>query len=208
MKYIFLSFLFCFSLFAQAQESSLNALAKKEATAKVSSFLELIPKGREKDYGFESRADFDKVIIEEPYEVYYVTYQNNQMGLLAAGEWRVPLSVNGKFVSLLTVRLNDGNMEAVDFGGNLLAEKIQSFETVKSSANRDHVLIRNTFLQRDYLTEGFSTLGLVYKENVSAVFNENATVLFYAIGHETAQPLTAKGLTDSTLFRINNPMSK
>ena len=140
------------------KDKQINDLVKNAASQKVESFLALIPEGREKDYGFKNRSDFSRVKIEEPYQVFYLLKKDDKLIFNSGNEWRVPLSVDGHFVALLTVQVTDGVAEAVDFGANVLAQKIEEFETLYSKGNNERVLIRNTFLKRDYMTTTFSSL--------------------------------------------------
>jgi len=153
---IFAWLVFSINLFAQTDNSI--SLVKQEASFKALSFLNLIPEGRENEYGFDSRSDFSKIQIEEPYQTYYVSVDHDKLSFIGGGEWRVPLSVNNLFVALLTVQLEDGKAEAVDFGGNLLAQKLQEFENQYLGGGEKLVMIRNTFLNHDYVTTNFSSL--------------------------------------------------
>ncbi len=143
---------------ANTGNSDLNAMVKKEALQKALSFLNLIPEGREKDYGFAMRSDFSKIKIEEPYQTYYLSKKDKDLLFVSGNEWRVPLSVDGHYVALLTVQINAGVAEAVDFGANGLAQKIEEFEKLYFNPSSERVLIRNTFLSRDYITTNFAAL--------------------------------------------------
>ena len=157
-KAYYLLLVFFISLRLTAQDINTNLLVREEASLKALSFLNLIPEGREKDYGFDSRSDFSKIKIEEPYQTYYLSYKNNQLAFFPGNEWRVPISVDGHYVSLLTVQMNKGKAEAVDFGGNVLSQKIQEFETLYPDNASQRIMIRNTFLERDYITTNFTSL--------------------------------------------------
>jgi hypothetical protein len=124
--YLLLAILLSVRLVAQ----DVRILVKEEASLKALSFLNLIPEGREKDYGFESRNDFSKIKIEEPYQTFYILNKEGKLGVISGNEWRVPISVDGKYISLLTVQMNKGKAEVVDIGGNLLAHKLQEFEKI------------------------------------------------------------------------------
>ena len=57
-KAYYLLLVFFISLRLTAQDINTNLLVREQASLKALSFLNLIPEGREKDYGFESRSDF------------------------------------------------------------------------------------------------------------------------------------------------------
>ncbi len=62
-----------------AQNINTISMIKEEASQKALYFLNLIPEGREKDYGFNKRSDFSKIKIEEPYQTYYVSEKNDKL---------------------------------------------------------------------------------------------------------------------------------
>ncbi len=160
-KVFLLLFLVSVNLFPQSDSEQI----KMEASLKVFSFLNLIPEGRESDYGFDNRSDFSKIKIENPYQIYYVTFKNNKLMFITSNQWRVPLSIEKKFVALLTVQIVKGKPTVVDFGGNKLAQKIQEFEDLYSNEIGKYVVIRNTFLKRDYIT---SKLLISHNQNVNS----------------------------------------
>ncbi|HEY5122756.1 MAG TPA: hypothetical protein VIK14_03390 [Ignavibacteria bacterium] len=177
-KAYYLLLVFFISVRLIAQNNNTNLLVKEEASLKTLSFLNLIPEGKEKDYGFNSRSDFSKIKIEEPYQTYYVSDKNNKLTFISGNEWRVPLSIDGQYVALLSVQINQGKAEAVDFGGNILSQKIQEFEKLFPNEASQHVIIRNTYLKRDYITTNFSSL-----------CNQNKGIDFMEINTNSSQPI-------------------
>ncbi|MEO8761825.1 MAG: hypothetical protein ABI388_10210 [Bacteroidia bacterium] len=169
-------------LFAQNNKTAL--LVKEEASLKITSFLNLIPEGRENEYGFANRSDFSNVKIEEPYQIYYVSLTNDKLIFNPAG-WRVPVSVNNKYVTLLTVQFTNGKAEAVDFGGNVLAQKIEEFEKLNPTNANQRVIIRNTFLKHDYITTNYSLL-CNNKKGVDFINNASAQYIYQL---NEAQPI-------------------
>ncbi len=141
-----------------AQNINTISMIKEEASQKALYFLNLIPEGREKDYGFNKRSDFSKIKIEEPYQTYYVSEKNDKLMFISGNEWRVPISVDGHFISLLTLKIIKDQAKLVDFGGNILAQKIQEFEKLYPNAVTQRVIIRNTYLKQDYITINFPAI--------------------------------------------------
>ncbi len=188
------------SFFAQnnKQQAAEQLQVKAAATQHYSRFLSLIPRGREQDYGFQSRADFEQVKIEEPYRFYYLTISNNKLGIQNTTEWRVPLSVNGKFIALLTVQLNKGTASVVDFGANLLAIKIQEFESTHPGIN-DRVVIRNTFLRKDFLFPEFNQACSLIADANSYVIKTTGGQLLFEINAGTAKAVSLSDFKASTL---------
>ena len=121
-------------------------------------YLDLIPVGSENNYGFGSRSDFSKIQIGEPYQTYYVSVRDNQLEFFSGNEWRVPVSVDGTYQTLLTVRITQGKAEVVGLGGSVLARKIQEFETLIPDKTNERVIIRNTYTDQYFLTANFTAL--------------------------------------------------
>ena len=144
-KKVILLFSFLLGVFiSYGQINRIESSIQQEASNQLQTYLNLIPVGSETKYGFKNRSDFQNVKVEKPYQIYYVGYQDNQLSFFS-NEWRVPLSINGEYISLLTVKLNNGKPEVVDFGGNKLAQKIQEFEKLFGNDSCQHVMIRNTY---------------------------------------------------------------
>ncbi len=152
-------FSFCLgiSIMAQGSLSDNHELVKKVSERDVHYFLNLIPQGQEMEYGFNSRSDFDKVEIGEAYEVYFVKRAQGEVTLMESNTYRVPLLVNGQAVALLSVVSNEKETKVVDFGAVKLARTLQALSKKAGNAE-DKVLIRNTYLSKDYLVDDFNAL--------------------------------------------------
>lgn len=198
--FLLLAILFSIRLVAQ----DVSALVKKEASLKAMSYLNLIPEGREKSYGFESRSDFSKIKIEEPYQTYYLFNKDGKLEVRNGNEWRVPISVDGKYVSLLTVQMNKGKAEVVDFGGNVLAQKLQEFEKLYLNPLMQRVMIRNTFLNSDFVPLDFSAF---CKKNADADFIEidsNSSQSIYQLAKGEPIKKSVSDFYYETMYVINN----
>lgn len=132
---------------AQDDEVSIEQVVEA-ANQALPGILDLIPVGREEDYGFKDRKEFEIATTGIPLLVY--TFSNDFLGnsefneeesLLFTNQWRVPVIVNGGHKALLTVEYYDGKLKVVDFGAGVLAKELGSFKIVKSSANR-RILLR------------------------------------------------------------------
>jgi hypothetical protein len=201
---LFIVFLIAGRLFAQTNDS----LIKAEASLKVLSFLNLIPEGRELDYGFTNGRDFSKAKIEEPYQTYFVSYTNGTLGFVSSNEWRVPVSIDGQYITLLTVQMHNGQAEVVDLGGNILAQKIQEFEKLYPIEAGPRVLIRNTFLKHDYTTTHFDVLCAPSEIVGFTAVNRNATQLLYQLNEAEPIKTTAANFFDGTIDYINSTDTK
>lgn len=186
-----------------AQSISPKNLVKEEASLKVLSFVNLIPEGRESDYGFAGRSDFSKIKIEDPYETFYVRNTDNQLSFVAGNEWRVPLSVDGKYVSMLTVVFNNDKAEVVDFGGNVLSRKIQEYEKLYSVQAGQRVLIRNTFLNQDYIANDIISLCKESRQPGLMTINTLSTEPLYKINSGLPEKTIISAFCESTMAIIN-----
>jgi len=187
-----------------AQNSNPVLLVKQEAQLKAPEFLNLIPEGREKEYGFANRNDFAKIKLEEPYETYYVNDKAGKLHFTSANEWRVPVAVNGTYVTLLTVQVVNGKAEVVDFGGNVLAQKLQEFEKLHGTKKNERVIIRNVFLKQDFMTANFKNL---HKQNTGAnamELNKQTTEPLYLINKEKPAKTSVALFYSETMQVIKN----
>jgi len=79
-----------------------------------------IPEGMESQFGFQSHEDMVNAKMGNPIEMYYWGENN----IVKSQTYRVPVLVNGKMVSFLTVSAGE-EMTTGDFGGSQLAQTIQ-----------------------------------------------------------------------------------
>ncbi len=193
-----------FSTNVFAQNLSPKNLVKEEASLKALSFLNLIPEGRERDYGFANRSDFSRIKIEDPYETFYVQNNDKQFLFVAGNEWRVPISVDGQYVSLLTVRFNNGKAEVVDFGGNILSGKIQEYEKLIPGAEGQRVLIRNTYLNQDFISNDIVSLCKENKQAGLLTINTLSAEPLYKINQGLPEKTSTSAFCESTIAIINH----
>lgn len=202
-----LSLLIGMSLSAQRQDqirAKSVHLVKEAALANASAFLQLIPEGQEKEYGFENRSDFSKVKVEVPFETYYMQYKENKLGFVSGNEWRVPLSVDGKYVALLTVVFNQGKAEVVDFGASVLAQKLQESEQ-KAITGSERVLIRSTYLSQDFVTSDFNALiGSMQDTKGFRVLNMDSAQTLYRLNAGTPEAVSVNTLYVNSIAAISN----
>ncbi len=160
MKNVLLLIAFvCLRIVAGAQVNSImdRETLKSQALIETLKYLNLIPIGQEREYGFHSREEFKQVSYGEPYQVYFVVRENGKVFFKATSDWRVPVKVADRSVALITVRVKNHTAEIIDFGATRLAQVIQDFENSQPSTF-ERVLIRNTYLTRDFLAPQFTAL--------------------------------------------------
>lgn len=202
-KFLLLSFILLMAVGLNAQNSNAVSLVKEAANQKALSFLNLIPEGSEKEYGFNNRSDFSRAKIGEPYQTYYVAYQENKLVLTPGNEWRVPIAIDGYNVALLTVQIISEKAEVVNFGANVLAKKIQEFEQLHANESSDRILIRNTFLRSDYIATNLSSISNS-SEKKSFEFDSNSSQLVYRINAGEPEKISVASFCKETISHIDN----
>ncbi|MDR0438314.1 MAG: hypothetical protein LBH22_08460 [Bacteroidales bacterium] len=129
-----------------------------------------IPAGMKEAFGFQNLEEINNSSVGEPIRMYY--WQDGEM--ITSNTYRVPILVEGKMVSLLTVSANE-NMTSDDFGGSLLARNIQLI----SDEYRVNVtgILRIHSLQSDFL-----------------IFEEGGISYFIPVTPHTLQNLSQKNI--------------
>jgi len=153
-------------------------------TNNYTQILELIPHGKENLYGFEHREMFRNCKVGNPIKVLRI---HNEQEIETTNEWRVPLLINGKYITLLTVIEHDQNFNIVDMGGHLLAKLIDNL-------NSDNEKI--SFMLRDYRNK---------TDYVSFELNSFSDKIFYKIQkNENESKNSIQGISlDEIINHIN-----
>ncbi|MCJ7579200.1 MAG: hypothetical protein MUP98_01540 [Candidatus Aminicenantes bacterium] len=124
-------------------------------------FLEKIPVGMEKNYGFNNRQEFDWAFLGEPYELYTIppdSLINEQpigAGFLTPLEiWRFPVISQDSMRTLLTVAKMWGEWKAVSIGGTGIALELDQLEKMYSfdRNNTKRVMVRLFQIKSDFIT--------------------------------------------------------
>jgi hypothetical protein len=134
--------------------SQVIAAAKRDFVA----YLSRIPKGRETEYGFADRSEFDRVEVGLPLRVHTVDIDNTGLKpraiqkLRRLDQWRIPLTVDGKQRALLTVVKKGDRFETADFGAAGLAQSLDNLSaTLGTSKLNTPYLVRVFALRQDFL---------------------------------------------------------
>lgn len=180
-KALLFSFILLGSFFSQAQEGRRVDMesVKKEAKKGLNHYLNLIPVGQEAEYGFTSRADFERVEIGDPYQLILIEREGDAVYLNETEFYRVPLKVDQKYVAVITVMKKEGGYEAIDFGAAGLARELEAFEKSKGSSAQK-VLIRNTLIRQDYLTTDYASIRTVSNNGRVLLNTATSTPLYDA----------------------------
>jgi hypothetical protein len=133
----------------------------------LSSFLEVIPVGMEKEHGFNDRAEFS---LAAPVSIYKVVGVDKEGKVFETGFYNVVVSVGNEYRAIITVSSADGKYEIESVGGAELSKQIKSVElenTANSTNAGKEKLIVNVYSK----TAGF----ISYLDSNSSV--ENATLI-------------------------------
>jgi|TARA_B110000238_G_scaffold51561_1_gene56149 hypothetical protein len=148
-KQIFLLILvIAVSVTVTAQTHSLE-LISNVAAKELTNYLNKIPIGQEKMFGFNNRGEFSEASIGEPYEM--LTLNNDFFNdkfivrdkdyIMSTGNWRIPIMVNKQNRALLTISKVNNEWHVVKIGAKGLAEELEKFNT-------NHPLIIKSYILR------------------------------------------------------------
>lgn len=122
----------------------------------LATFLNKIPIGHERDYGFDNRDQFNQITPGNPIRLYCLPDEsgdinNTDNAISPRNEWFLPLIVNNKYVALLTVSREGNNFTAVDFGAKDLATELNTHKFQIENLNDGTGLLRVYNIQSDFL---------------------------------------------------------
>ncbi|ESU27376.1 hypothetical protein FLJC2902T_20810 [Flavobacterium limnosediminis JC2902] len=139
--FLFITF-YANSMLAQIVSKDLNFDSNS-----IEKALNLIPVGKEGNFGFNTREEFTDSKLGVPLMVAKI---NNDGKLSVQNEWRIPVVVNNEYRLLFTVIKNTkGEFEIVDLGGSSLAKEIN---TVVINGKSPDVLLRSYDFKIDFLS--------------------------------------------------------
>lgn len=188
----------CLSQLLNAQLSTSSQVIES-ANSGVQSFLAMIPQGHEQEYGFANRSIFSKVEIGEPYQTYFVVKENEAVFFKETQLWRVPLVVDNQFLALLTVIVKDGVATVVDLGAARLAKELQYFETTHKGEKNERILVRNTYISKDFIAPNFSQISSPSNNELRALNLQSQTLLFPISKEITTAGIAPKSFAQQTI---------
>lgn len=138
-----------------ASRDSVRSVAKSA----LSAFLEMVPVGQEIRHGFPDRSAFARATVGDPIPVYGArpaiadslpdATDSVWDRPVPTGVWRVPILLDGKARTFLTVESVGGTLQAVEIGGASLAQEIGALES--SHPGKRKGLLRLDRLRSDVL---------------------------------------------------------
>ena len=117
-------------------------------------WLEKIPAGGEKGYGFHSRSDFARATLGTPVRMVTIDPQDVDSGTMTKMmTWRVPILLDGEYRALLTVIRQDDTYRTVSLGAAVLATEMGQFkrEGVGAGSDQETYLLRIHRLSSDFI---------------------------------------------------------
>ncbi len=182
-NFLFWSLIFMVLFIPSSKPQSNSDTEKKIKNAgllELPRFLNNIPAGLEKQFGFENRAQFNKITAGRPLRHYALSDEssgnNKEISIVPGNEWFLPLMVNNKYVALLTVSGEGDKFSAVDFGAGDLAAELNFYKTEIENQNNNPGNLRVYKIQGDILMiatkEKPDKVNLVYPlKSSQAAFN-------------------------------------
>lgn len=121
------------------------------ARAGMAAYLQKIPRGLEKNYGFANRSEFGRASLGRPYHQVGMDAADGSMEVVDT--WRVPILVDGKFRAMLTVAKMKGAWKAVEIGAAKMAADLGRLEReiIRGRPNLQVAIIRVFKLKSDFL---------------------------------------------------------
>ena len=139
-------------------QTTQNKYISDAAGKSLKSFLDKIPVGKEKLYGFDDRSEFNRAITGSIYCVYTLNQDFFSDEIIAdknyfkpTDEWRVAVVVDGKYRSFITVSLVNNKFKADNLGGNGLAIEIQDLQKNLAYATNSISILRIYQLKCDFV---------------------------------------------------------
>jgi hypothetical protein len=151
-------FLFCLAP-AFGQEQAKEALSA--ARSGYRDYLQKIPHGQEKDFGFKSRAEFAKASVGKAYRVitlkrdfYSGSFSPEKDYLVTTGEFRFVIQVKGNYRVLVTVTQFQGRWQVVNIGSAAMATELQQLEKKFGSQSGEGQMLVVHGINGDFFLHG------------------------------------------------------
>lgn len=143
MRFLIVPLIMMFQIHAVCAQSDLITQIKPD----YKSFLEQIPNGEEKDYGFDSRSQFNDTELGEIFQTKTISSDS----LISVNEYRIIVYADHIARGLLTVVKDANGYSIVGFGANGIAADIQKQLQTQKIADPELVFIRLYSKQSDFL---------------------------------------------------------
>ncbi|MDP3912417.1 MAG: hypothetical protein Q8R96_01595 [Bacteroidota bacterium] len=143
MKYIILVLwgsMFHNIAFSQNIGRSDSILFRNAVQVGIEKYLNKIPIGKEKDFGFNTREEFGEVLVGDSFQNYnfrdYSFSDTSKTNLFEPiNTWSLPLIINNKYRCFVDIELTNDGYKAIGFGLPVLASDMDDFENCKHMKN-------------------------------------------------------------------------
>lgn len=151
LKLLIVSFLVLSSISSFSQESEELVIVPEQSIVSdgLAMLLDMIPEGKEINYGFASKSDYTKIKIGDPMYIYTLPEDSivEQKGDIkikfqVTNEWFLPLYVDNRIICFLFLKKKGGQQEVVGFGANYLANDLNDEEELlKNKEEKNGLLV-------------------------------------------------------------------
>ncbi len=114
-----------------------------------------IPAGQEGEYGLPGRDSLDRATLGTRYRMFFWLPGRGRSWADAVAPlqiWRAPLVLEGRYLALVTLAMDDGRLQAVELGAAALARELEALET--PSPGQEPGILRAHSLGSDFLISG------------------------------------------------------
>ncbi len=149
------------SSFGQESEELVIEPEQSIVSEGLTSLLDMIPEGKETNYGFESRSDYSKIKVGDPMYIYTLPEDsiveqkgNVKIKFEITNEWFLPLYVDNKMICFLFLKKKGNKQEVVGFGANYLANDLNDEEELLKNKEEKNGLLLIPSLGGKFLVKG------------------------------------------------------
>jgi len=136
--------------------SNIDQLVMAAAESQFPVFLSKVPAGNEGWYGFKADDDLDLFGIGKPFRIlmfnndfFSTPLVEDKNYFMIKNEWLVPVTINGKNRTLLTMNGNPGNYTIAAMGDTTLAQELQE-QSAGAGESEEFYLLRIPKLRADF----------------------------------------------------------
>lgn len=165
----------------QAAVANVNPSITEAVKQQLNDFLNLIPVNAEKDFGFNSRAEFAQAV---PASIYKMIGVGKDGKAFETNSYNVVVAVNKEYRAVLSVSFTDGKYEIETVGAAPLAKELYAVEQQHVLLNNQERVIVNvypkasTFVANSQVNAGIENADLIPLESAKAALqNETGRMI-------------------------------
>ena len=160
-RYILVLLIVALCSFRISLQGDSDSQVMKIAESQLGMYLSRIEPGKEADYGFSEKDDFDLCTVGKPYRIitfnhdfYNNPIQDNGDYIVIQNQWRVPVTVSGQSRIMLDVSGNPGNLDVTAMEGAALAQELQQKSMGVSDSDEFYLLLVPQLSSAFFVHEG------------------------------------------------------